>query len=171
MLSYLYPQYLYCLRLNDRSLYLSMLFYVMKEIVRSLRNQNDSVQLVHYDAIIPEDLGKFNILNGKANIEMDKKYNDNGWKRIYLRVKINGINVTWICPEHTEGPMSQLVIHKLRVIDGYRAVRKRVRVSMYLNINTALKPQSPESENPSNKTRKSESKKSKSILPTSSKRP
>ena len=120
----------------------------MKEIVRSLKNRNDSVQLVHYNGSNHEDLGGLKILNGKANIETDTRYNDYGWKRIYLRVNINGTNVTWICPDHTEGPMSQLVIHKLRVIDGYRAVRKCVRVSMYLSINTALEPQSPESENP-----------------------
>jgi len=102
ILSYLHPQDLYCLRFVDRSLYLSVSFYVMKEIVRSLENQKDSVQLVHCDRREPEDLGKSKVLDGKANIATDTVYNDIGWRMICLRVEINGTKVTWICPEHTD---------------------------------------------------------------------
>ena len=73
ILSYLYPQDLYCLHFVDRSLYISMVFYVMKEITRSLKNRNDSVQLIFDNGDNPEDLDKSNIRDGKANIETDTK--------------------------------------------------------------------------------------------------
>ena len=69
-------------------------------------------------------------------------YNNNGWKKIFLRLNTN---ITWIYPEHTEGPMSQLVIHKLHIINEYRTMREHVHVFLYLCINTALESQSPES--------------------------
>lgn len=54
-------------------------------------------------------------------------------------VTVNGVDISWRCPDITDGPLSQPVSHKLRVVKGYKGARKTVRVSLYLDLDPAIK--------------------------------
>jgi hypothetical protein len=139
ILSYLHPQDLYSLRYADRTLYANVTNFVEQEITLHLQNRPDTVRILHHDYDTRQNIGPFKVSTGKAVATTSLAYDESEWRRIVLIVTVNGVDISWRCPDITDGPLSQLVSHKLRVVKGFKGARKTVRVSMYLNIRPAIK--------------------------------